>query len=85
MLICFPRITIDILLPSLMTCMAGIWYNKPYCDITVVATRVIKEKQSGGHLAPRCSYTCNQDTLGDNFERLHIDSFSSSIINLVSP
>ena len=29
--------------------------HKPYCDITVVATRVTKEKQSG-HLTLRCAH-----------------------------
>ena len=35
--------------------LAGIKCNEPYCDITVVATRVTVEKQSG-HLTPTCIY-----------------------------
>ena len=41
----------DILLSILIKCMAGILGNKPYCDITVVVTRVTTEKQSD-HLSP---------------------------------
>ena len=42
---------IDILLPISIKCTVGIQCNKPYCDITVVATPVTKEKQSG-HMTP---------------------------------
>ena len=44
----------DILFPSLIKCTDGIQYNKPYCDITVVATPVTKEKLLS-HLTPRCA------------------------------
>ena len=43
-----------ILLPILIKCTVRIKCNKPYCDITVVAPRVTKEKQSG-HMTPRCA------------------------------
>ena len=41
-----------ILLPILIRCTVGIMCNKSNCDITVVATRVTKEKQSG-HMTPQ--------------------------------
>ena len=45
----------DILLPILIKCTVGIECNNPYCDITVVATPVTKEKQSG-HMTPICAH-----------------------------
>ena len=51
-MLCFLRMVMDMLLLILLSvCL----YNKPYCDITVVATRVTKKKQSG-HLTPKCAY-----------------------------
>ena len=45
----------DILLPIFIKCTGGIQCNIPYYDITVVAARATKEKQSG-HLTTRCAY-----------------------------
>ena len=45
----------DILLPNLIKRTVEILCNKPCCDITVVATRVTKEKQSG-HMTPGCAH-----------------------------
>ena len=41
----------DILLSIDIIIMKEIQFGKPWCDITVVATRVTKEKQSS-HLIP---------------------------------
>ena len=53
----------DILLPGLIKCTAGIKCNKPYCDIIEVATRVTKETQSG-HLTPRYAHVTHTVTRG---------------------
>ena len=44
----------NMLLPILSKCTVEILCNKPYCDITMVATRVTKETESG-HMTPRCA------------------------------
>ena len=54
-LICFQRMIMAILLPILIKCTVSFLCNKPYCYITVVATRVTKQKRSG-HITPRCAY-----------------------------
>ena len=45
----------DIMLPILIKCTIGILCNNPYCDVTVIAPPVTKEKQSG-HMTPRCAH-----------------------------
>ena len=51
--------------------MAGISCSKPYCDITVVASHVAKEKQLG-HLTPKRAHKTMlwPEQFGDNFENL---------------
>ena len=45
----------DILLSIWSSVQLKIKCNKPYCDITVVTTRVTKKKQSG-HMTLRCAH-----------------------------
>ena len=56
----------DILLPILIKCMAGIKCDKPFCNITVA-----QEKQLG-HLTPKRAHTTMlwPEEFGDNFEHL---------------
>ena len=60
----------DNLLLLFIKCAVGIRCDKPYCDITEIATRVTKEKQSG-HLTPRCAHAVTRGQFWDNFEHLN--------------
>ena len=75
----------NMLLPIFIKCTVGVQCNKPYCDITLVATRVTKEKQLG-HLTPRCAHVAMLKP-GDSFGiilSIQIDSICLLIISLVS-
>ena len=74
----------NILFPILVKCMSGIQSNKPYCDITVVATRVTKEKKIRSPDPMMCTINhAVQDSFGAMLS-IYFHSICLFIINLVS-
>ena len=69
-----------ILLVILIKCMAGILRNEPYYDITVVAKRATKEKQSS-NLTSRCAYV-TRGKLGAILN-IYLDSINLFAIDLL--